>query len=339
MNTPFIVAELSANHLGGLERALKLIDAAKDAGADAVKFQTYLAAEMVGPQGYTIPSGPWAGKDLLDLYKQAETPRRWHQALFAYAKSIGIEAFSTPFSADDVDFLEELDCPQYKIASFELVDLPLIRYVASKGKPMIMSTGMAMADEILDARQAATLAGCSDITLLKCTSGYPTPAAEVNLRAMVSMVGLNGWMGKVGLSDHTLGIAVPIAATVLGADMIEKHLTLSRADGGPDAAFSLEPHEFADMVRACREARESIGEVRYGPSPSERDQLSLRRSLYWAKDIKAGAVVQKSMVRTARPALGLHPGKLDQIEGMRLMRDVSAGQPVTVDCLSMCVMD
>lgn len=333
MNGPLIVAELSANHLGGLGRALKLINVAKQAGADAVKFQTYRAEEMVGPQGYVIPNGPWAGKDLLSLYRQAETPRSWHQMMFAVARNIGIEAFSTPFSRDDVDFLEEFDCSRYKIASFELVDLPLIRYAASKGKPLIMSTGMATQMEISEAVVHARDAGCRDITLLKCTSAYPAGAADANLATLISLRCAPG-VTAVGLSDHTLGIAVPVAATALGASVIEKHLTLSRSDGGPDAAFSLEPDEFASMVKACRECADAIGEVRYGPAPAEMPQVALRRSLYFSEDLKAGEKIRKTSVRTARPALGLPPSRLDEVIGKALARSVRAGEPVTLDLLS-----
>jgi len=327
---PFIVAELSANHLGGLERALRLIDAAKQAGADAVKFQTYRAAEMVGPPGYAIQDGPWAGRDLLSLYKEAETPRAWHQALFEYARSAGIEAFSTPFSRDDVDFLEEFDCPRYKIASFELVDLPLIRYAARTGKPLIMSTGMATREEIENAVAEAART-CDDITLLKCTSAYPATVADANLRTMIGMEEQFGC--RFGLSDHTQGIAVPVAATVMGAAMIEKHLTLSRAEGGPDAAFSLEPAEFAIMVKACRESADALGVVKYGPAPTEMPQVGLRRSLYFSEDLEAGRMIRPTSVRTARPALGLPPAMIDSVIGAQLARPVKAGEPVTADCL------
>ena len=272
MRKPFIVAEISANHLGSLERALRLIEEAKLAGADAVKFQTYQPQTLAPDPEYVISSGPWAGSKARDLYCQAQTPRRWHQTLFAYARAVGIEPFSTPFSPDDVDFLEEFDCPRYKIASFELVDHELIRYAAKTGKPLIMSTGMASLNEIDDALLAAMNGGCEDLTLLKCTSGYPAPVSEANLICLKRWP----WGCKFGISDHTLGIAVPVAATALGAVMIEKHITMSRADGGPDAAFSLEPHEFAQMVQACRDAAEAIGEVRYGPTESEKPQLAFR---------------------------------------------------------------
>jgi sialic acid synthase SpsE len=277
---PFIVAELSANHLGSLERALQIVDAAKAAGADAVKFQTYTVKALVADPDHVIPSGPWAGRSAGDLYSQAMTPRSWHETLFAYARALEIEPFSTPFSPDDVDFLEELRCPRYKIASFELVDHELIRYVASKGKPMIMSTGMATAEEIMAAALAAEDAGCIDLTLLKCTSGYPAPIEEANLATIQS---LGGWKMairrmevKAGLSDHTRCGVVPIAAAALGAQVIEAHLTLRRADGGPDAAFSYEPEEFELWAESARVAAMARGEVRWGPTASEQPQLAFR---------------------------------------------------------------
>lgn len=270
---PFIVAELSANHLGDLERALKIIDAAKWAGADAIKFQTFQVKNMAADPDKVIESGPWAGSPVGALYCQAMTPRSWHETLFAYARAIEIEPFSTPFSPDDVDFLEELRCPRYKIASFELVDHELIRHAAKTGKPLIMSTGMATDQEIWSALDAAEI-GSGDVTLLKCTSGYPAPASEANLATLEHMRQI--YCAAVGISDHTLGIAVPVAAVALGASMVEKHLTLSRADGGPDAGFSLEPREFMDMVQACRDAADAIGEVCYGPTESEQSQIMFR---------------------------------------------------------------
>jgi sialic acid synthase SpsE len=275
MRKPFIVAEISANHMGSLERALLLIDLAKNAGADAVKFQTYQPQTLAPDPEYVIPSGPWAGSKARDLYCQAQTPRRWHQTLFAYARAVGIEPFSTPFSPDDVDFLEEFDCPRYKIASFELVDHELIRYAASTRKPVILSAGMATYDEIAAAIEAAS-ASC-EITLLKCTSGYPAPIREANLMTLFEYI--DRFFPEVqmfGISDHTPGINVPIAATALGADMIEKHMTMRRDEGGPDAAFSLEPAEFTQMVAGCRDAADALGERQCGPTESEKTQLAFR---------------------------------------------------------------
>lgn len=322
--SPFIVAELSANHLSSLDRALALVEAAAAAGADAVKLQTFSPESMVADPAYIIPDGPWAGRLLIDLYREAQTPREWHGPIFDRARSLRLVAFSAPFGPDDADFLESLSCPLYKIASFELVDLPLIRHVALKGRPMILSTGMAMLEEVEEAAGAAVDAGCRDLTVLKCTSAYPAPVAVSNLATMADLAHRLGC--KVGLSDHTLGIGVAAAAAALGADMIEKHLTLRRADGGPDAGFSLEPQEFAQMVQACREASAAVGEPAYGPMPAEAPQLQLRRSLYWAGDQPAGDIA--ASIRTARPAAGLHPRELENTIGRTLTRDVRAGEPV-----------
>lgn len=329
---PFIVAELSANHLGSLERALKIIDAAKGAGADAVKFQCYRPDAMVADGGEVIAEGPWAGRRLGELYEEAQTPHRWFETLFAYARSADIEPFASVFSAEDIPMLEGLRCPRYKIASFELVDLPLIRAVARTGKPLILSTGMSSLEEIEEALFHAKQGGAQDITLLKCTSAYPATAADANLATMGHL--RETFNRDVGLSDHTLGIAVPVSATMLGATMIEKHFTLRRSDGGPDAAFSLEPQEFSEMVKACREAAQAVGEVRYGPTEAELPQLALRRSLYFTEDLERGRMIRSVSVRTARPALGLPPSKLDQVVGSTLARAVKAGEPVTADTLA-----
>lgn len=323
-SSPFIVAELSANHLGSLERALALVDAAAAAGADAVKLQTFSPESMVADPAYVITDGPWAGRRLIDLYLEAQTPREWHAPIFERARALHLVAFSAPFGPDDADFLETLSCPLYKIASFELVDLPLIRHVAEKGRPMILSSGMATLAEVEEAAGAAVEAGCRDLTVLKCTSAYPAPVAVSNLATMADLA--KRLRCKAGLSDHTLGIGVAVAAAALGADMIEKHLTLKRADGGPDAGFSLESHEFAQMADACRAAAQAVGEPTYGPTPAEAPQLLLRRSLWWAKDQGEGELA--ASIRTARPALGLHPRELDRTIGRTLARDVRAGDPV-----------
>lgn len=270
-----IVAELSANHLGSLERALLLVDAAAKAGADAVKLQTF-TPEQMAPLNFLIEDGPWAGRHALELYREAHTPRDWHVPIFRLARELGLVAFSSVFHCDDVDFLEGLDCPLYKVASFELTDLELIRYVACTGKPLILSTGMATLVEIGVA--VARADGCEDLTLLKCTSAYPADPADINLLAGQALAGRFWRPTKWGLSDHTPGIGVAVAAVALGATMIEKHLTLSRADGGLDARFSMEPHEFAQLVRECRRAEQAIGEVRYGPSAAETAHLGLRRA-------------------------------------------------------------
>lgn len=266
--SPFIIAELSANHLGSLQRALALIEAAQAAGADAVKFQTFTPEQMVEPD-VVIQEGPWVGRNALDLYRQTCTPRHWQRIMFQYAADIGIVAFSSVFHPDDVDFLETLGCPMYKISSFEITDLALIKHAAATGKPLFISTGMASFEDIALAAEAAG----KGVTLLKCTSAYPAKVEDANLATMVELK----TFGRSGLSDHTLGLTVAGAATALGADAIEKHLTLTRADGGPDAGFSMEPHEFAEMVAHCRQVAASIGEVRYGPTDAERAHLSLRR--------------------------------------------------------------
>lgn len=271
---PFIVAELSANHLGSLDRAMRIIEAASVAGADAIKLQTFNPEQMVDADK-VIVSGPWAGRNAQDLYRQAQTPREWHEPLFEKARSLGLMAFSSVFHPDDVDFLETLGCPIYKIASFELTDLALVAYAAGTGKPLIISTGMATEKEIEAAICAVDDANPGDLTLLKCTSSYPADPADANLNTMVAMMRFGV---EVGLSDHTLGCGVAVAATALGASVIEKHLTLSRADGGLDAAFSMEPTEFAQMVTECRRAHAALGTVHYGPVPCETSSLELRRS-------------------------------------------------------------
>lgn len=317
-----IVAEISANHLGSLDRALRLIDAAAAAGADAVKFQTYTPEAMVADPEYTISEGPWIGRRLADLYAEAQTPAGWHSTLFTRARIRRIEAFSSVFDIEGLELLEALGCPRYKIASFELVDLPLIRMVAKTGKPMILSTGMANEGEISAAKDVAG----KDVTLLKCTSGYPTPPREVHLASMVAMG--RQYCCPVGLSDHTLSTAIPAVAVALGATMIEKHLTLRRDEGGPDAPFSLEPHEFAAMVKGCREAKESIGWVNHTMPESELPHLALRRSLFWQQVGKVGKPFEIEMARTARPALGLPPALLEGLAGRIIARAVKPGNPI-----------
>lgn len=285
---PFIVAEIGGNHRGDLHTARRLIEAAKKAGADAVKFQTFDPKQMADP-GVIIEAGPWAGHALLDLYWETHTPRDWHKPLFDHAMKLGLIPFSSVFHPDDVDFLETLDCSMYKIASFELTDTALIDHVAKTGKPIIMSTGMATEADIVAAGMAAFGQKTTDVTLLKCTSAYPAPASEMNLATISHLqewlkISINhhytkGLQGSVGLSDHTIGNTCAVVATALGATVIEKHLTLSRADGGPDAAFSAEPHEFAELVKNCRKAAQAIGTVQYGPTPAEAPQTLLRRSL------------------------------------------------------------
>jgi len=287
MKEPFIIAEISANHLGSANRALELIRAAANAGAGGVKFQTFTPEQMVDANR-VIEAGPWAGRLALDLYREAHTPREWHPMLFAAAKRYGLVPLSSVFHPDDVDFLETLDCPIYKISSMEVLDRPLIERAASTGKPLIMSMGMATWDEMAQAltyahlaRMCAGFESPGQITLLKCTSAYPAEASEANLATMADMrktVNIhNGHRAEVGISDHTPGIGVAVAATALGATVIEKHITIRRADGGPDAAFSMEPDEFKQMVVECRRAAAAIGTVQYGPTPGEAASMLLRR--------------------------------------------------------------
>ena len=322
-SNPFIIAELSANHNGSLDMALAIIEAAAKAKASAIKLQTFTPESMAVE--YSIKDGPWAGQNLIDLYKQAHTPREWHQELFAKARSLGIVPFSSPFDEASVDFLEKLNCPLYKIASFEIVDIPLIRYVASTKKPIFISTGMATLAEIDRAVEAAQ--GC-EITLLKCTSAYPAPFSDANLATLADM---GRFYGRVGISDHTPGIGVAVAAVALGATVVEKHLTLSRSDGGPDSGFSMEPSEFAQLVTECNAAYQAIGTISYGPTESERPSLALRRSLYFSEDVQAGTVLTKKHFRTARPALGLPPMEIDNLIGRVLTKGFAKGAPVRGD--------
>jgi N-acetylneuraminate synthase len=329
-----VIAELSGNHNGRLERALQLIDAAKAAGADAVKLQSYTADTITidhdGP-GFTIKGGLWDGRRLHELYREAHTPWDWHPALFDHARKIGITCFSSPFDPTAVDLLNSLDAPAYKIASFEIVDLPLVRYAAKVGKPLIISTGMATADEITEAVTAAREAGAGGIVLLHCVSGYPTPADEANLTRIRALAA--EYDCPIGLSDHTLGTDVAIAATALGAAVIEKHVTLARADGGPDAAFSLEPHELAALVRGVRTAYAALGQADYGRAASEQPNMMFRRSLYAVKDIAAGEVLTAENVRSIRPGYGLAPKHLSNMLGRRARLAISRGTPMSFDLI------
>lgn len=316
---PFIVAELSANHNGSINRALRIVDAAADAGADAIKLQTFNPKKMAIP-GYKIKSGPWKDRELQDLYREAYTPIEWHEQLFEYARSRDLIPFSSPFDDESVDFLETLDCPIYKIASFELIDIPLIAKVAKTGKPMIMSTGMAELYEIRAAINTARANGCKDLTLLHCVSSYPAKPEDINLR---TMDGLKRFGCKVGLSDHTRGTAVSVAAVARGAEVIEKHLTLDRADGGLDAGFSMEPDEFESLVNDCNNAHKAIGKIVFGGESKD-----LRRSLYYTQDIKRGTILEPHHIKTARPALGISPLRISQVIGQKLKKDVTENEPV-----------
>jgi N-acetylneuraminate synthase len=333
---PFVIAEMSGNHNQSLEQGLAIVDAAAAAGADAIKLQTYTADTITfksnAKEFFVVEEGSlWEGKSLYELYQEAYTPWEWHKPLFERARQRGLIAFSTPFDPTAVDFLEKLDVPAYKVASFELVDLPLIEKIARTGKPMIMSTGMATLAEIDEAVTAARGAGAKEIALLKCSSAYPAPPEEMNLLTIPNMIEAFGV--PIGLSDHTLGIAMPVAAVALGASIIEKHLAISRSSPGPDVGFSLEPGEFRDLVEAVRAAQRAVGCVHYGVSPHEAENRAFRRSLYVVKDVKAGEAFTDENVRSIRPANGLPPKHLAEILGRRAGRAILAGTPLSWELL------
>jgi N-acetylneuraminate synthase len=326
---PYVICELSANHNGSLDRALELLDAAAETGADAVKIQTYTPDTMTidhdGP-GFRIAGGLWDGRTLYDLYGEAQTPFAWHAALFARARELGVTLFSTPFDESAVELLEELDAPAYKIASFEAIDLPLIARVAATGKPMIVSTGMANLDEIGEAVGAARGNGCEEIVLLHCVSSYPAPDEQSNLRTVPDLAERFGVV--TGLSDHTFGSAVAVASIALGGCMVEKHFTLARADGGPDSAFSLEPGEFETLVEDCKRAWRALGSATYDLQGCERGSMVFRRSIYVVRDIAAGEPLTADNVRSIRPGYGLPPKHLPEVLGRRAARDLKRGEPL-----------
>lgn len=327
---PYVIAELSANHLGTIDRALQLVDIAADCGCDAVKLQTYRADTITidhdGP-GFVLEEGPWRGRKLFDLYDEAHTPWEWHGPLFERARKRGIGMFSSPFDHTAVDFLEKLGAPAYKIASFEIVDIPLIERCAATGKPLVISTGLASQDDIERAVAAARGAGNGGVILLHCTSGYPTPASEANLATIPMLSRIFGV--PCGLSDHTLGIAVPVAAVTLGAVMIEKHYTLRRDEGGPDAAFSLEPDELKAMVKGVHDAYDALGHATLERQPSELANASVRRSLYVVADIKLGEAFTAANVRSIRPGYGLPPRHLPEVMGRKAAADIARGTPLS----------
>ncbi len=331
----FLIAEISANHAGEFDRAKRLVAAAAEAGCDAVKFQTYTADTMTLPhdrpelriQGGTL----WDGRHLHSLYQQAATPWTWHPQLFEFARSLGLVPFSTPFDHSAVDFLVELDTPVLKIASFEIVDLDLVAHAASTGRALIVSTGMATDLEIDAAVRTARANGCNDLVLLRCNSGYPAEPAEMDLRTIADME--RRWHVPVGLSDHTLGSAVAVAARALGAVALEKHVTMSRHDTTADAAFSAEPAELAAIVRDVRTAEAALGSVRYGPTPRERPSLGFRRSIWVVREVPAGSPLSADDVRVLRPAAGMAPHELGGVLGRRAARRLHAGEPLTADAL------
>lgn len=333
---PYLIAEMSGNHNQSLDTALAIVDAAAAAGADAIKLQTYTAHTMtlnVRMPGFVIedPKSLWAGRQLYELYEEAHTPWDWHAPIMARAAGRGLHCFSSPFDETAVDFLETLGVPAYKIASFEVTDLRLIRKVASTGKPMIISTGMATVAEIDEAVRTARQAGCRDLVVLKCTSTYPATPANTNILTIPHMRQLLGC--EVGLSDHTMGCGVAVAATALGATVIEKHFTLARADGGVDSTFSMEPAEFAALRAETERAWQALGSVSYGPTEAEKPSLAFRRSLYIATDVQAGDVLTAVNLRCVRPGFGMEPRFMDRVMGMRVRRAVPAGTPLTWDLL------
>lgn len=329
---PYIIAELSANHNGSLDRALATITAAKECGADAVKIQTYTPETMTidcDLPDFVVKGGLWKGYKLYDLYKWAQTPYEWHRPLFEHAKREGITLFSTPFDESAVDLLESLNTPAYKIASFELTDLPLIQYVAKTRKPMILSTGMATEEEIQEAIEVARDAGCKEIILLHCVSSYPAPIDQANLRRIPLIKKKFNVM--VGLSDHTIGSTAALAAVALGACVIEKHFTISREEKGPDSEFSINPSELKKLVKKCKETWKSLGNQEIAPVESEKISNTFRRSLYIVKDIKAGEVLTEKNLRRIRPGLGLKPKYLNHFLGKKVNKDLRKGQKVALD--------
>ncbi|HEX2558460.1 pseudaminic acid synthase [Phenylobacterium sp.] len=329
---PFVICELSGNHNGSLERALTMIDAAAETGCDAIKIQTYTADTItmdVDRPEFRIHGGLWDGRSLYELYQEAHTPFEWHPALFKRAAERGVILFSSPFDETAVDLLADLGAPAYKIASFEAVDLPLIRYAAAKGKPLIISTGMANREEMVAARDAALEAGAAGVIMLHCVSSYPATFADANVRTVTDMA---EWLGvPIGLSDHTPGTAASVAAVATGACAIEKHFTLARADGGPDAAFSLEPDEFSALVRDCKDAWRALGQAHYDVLGSERGSLLFRRSLYVTCDVRAGEPLTRANIRSIRPGNGLPPADLEAVLGRPAARDLARGEPLAWD--------
>jgi pseudaminic acid synthase len=333
---PYVIAELSANHNGKFDAAIKIIEEAKKAGAEAVKLQTYTADTITlnsNTEDFRINGGLWDGHTLYRLYQLAHMPWEWHKPLFEYGRNIGVTVFSSPFDNTAVDLLEDLNAPAYKIASFEVIDLPLIRYVAGTGKPMIISTGMADPTEIEEAIDAALAGGCEQLAILHCVSGYPAPATDYNLLTIPDIIRRFGLV--TGLSDHTLDNSTAIASVALGARIIEKHFTLDRNGGGPDDSFSLEPAELASLCSGVKTAWQALGRIDYSRKSSEQDNVKFRRSLYFVKPMKKGERVTSDAVRSVRPGYGLAPKYLDKVLGAVLKIDVAFATAVSWDCLDL----
>lgn len=329
---PYLIAEMSANHNGKIDTAFRIIEEAKLAGANAVKLQTYKPDTITlncTTDEFQVHGGLWDGRNLYDLYQEAHMPWDWHAPLFDYAKKIGITIFSSPFDHTAVDLLESLNAPAYKIASFEAIDLPLIRYVAKTRKPMIISTGMASVEEIQEAIDAARSAGCTQLAILHCVSGYPAPASDYNLRTIADMRERFGLV--TGLSDHTLDNTTAITSIAMGASIIEKHFTLDRSGGGPDDSFSLEPSDLAELCTGAKTAWEALGRVSYERQASELGNVKFRRSLYFVRDIQAGEIVTQEHIRSVRPGFGLAPKFLDQVLGKKMSKSAHYGVAVTLE--------
>jgi pseudaminic acid synthase len=331
---PYVIAEVSANHNGKLETAMRIIEEAQKAGADAAKLQTYKPDTITlncDSEDFKIRGGLWDGRTLYELYEEAHMPWEWHKPLFEHARKVGITLFSSPFDNTAIDLLEDLNAPAYKIASFEAVDLPLIKYAASTGKPMIISTGMADAEEIQEAIDAAREGGCKELAVLHCVSGYPAPAEDYNLRTIPDMIQRFGLV--TGLSDHTLDNTTAITSVAMGASIIEKHFTLDRSGGGPDDSFSLEPAELTALCQGAKTAWQALGQVDYGRKSSEKGNVKFRRSLYFVKDMKAGDLITADCIRSVRPGVGLAPKEFDNLIGKIIKSNAKLGTPVSWDLI------
>ncbi len=329
---PYVVAELSANHNGNIERAFEIIKSARDSGADAIKIQTYTADTMTldcDSKDFIIDDGLWKGRTLYELYKWAETPYEWHKEIFDYANKIGITCFSTPFDETAVDLLEDLNTPAYKVASFEIIDIPLLRYIATTRKPIIISTGMANLEEITEAVEVVKECGCTDIALLHCISSYPAPLEQSNLKVIEDL--RNKFNLTVGLSDHTMGVIASVTSVALGASIIEKHFTLDRTDKGPDSDFSIEPNELSDLCKLSKDAWKALGKADYRIKDAELDNIKYRRSIYVVKGMSPGDVITRENIRRVRPGYGIMPKHFDSVIGKSVNRKIQKGQPLKWD--------